>query len=145
MLVVRAAAEARDAQFSTRVIVFFFYFVSAKEDKNAERYFPREHPLSVLWHGEIQQEPAYVCSPPDFMFEELHTQLYNQSAAQNTCLNVSPERRVELCVWFIKQAFGSNFLKVKTVPNVHCYHKHPQSAEFIIIYFYLSALNSVKY
>lgn len=80
------------------------------------------------------------------MFEELHTQLHNQSLAQNTCINVSPERRVKLCVRFIKQAIGSDFFKVKTDPNVHCYHKHPQNAEFIyLFFFYLSVLNPVKY
>lgn len=114
------------SQFSTWVGGFLF--VSAEEDKHAERYFPKKPPLSVLCHKEIQQ--TSVCSQPsDWVFEELHTHRYSQSGAKTDTLTFTGDKHsctnvVTLRVGFIKQCSGLNF-------TVHSYHKHPQNAEFI--------------
>lgn len=66
--------------------------MSTEEDKHAERYFPKKHPLSVLCHKEIQQ--TGVClQPSDLVFEELHTHRYDQSGAKTDASTFSGDKQ----------------------------------------------------
>lgn len=81
--------------------------MSIEEDKHAERYFPKKHPLSVRSHKDIQRNSVCL-QPSDLVFEELHNRRCHQSGAKT---HLPGEKQnylmvVPLSVGFIKLCSG---------------------------------------